>query len=314
MKKDTITIRKEENKQLIVNQLKKTPVVEVACKKISIGRASYYRWRNEDEAFKQQADDALLIGKHFINDMAESQLIRAIQEGNMTSIIFWLKNHHRDYRTKVELSGELRTKGELTDEQKILIQKALKHAGLSLNKKLLTNPRKMELPKNLNDLIQDQKTRRELTYGSHFLFFHTYFSHYIDCKTADFQKEMFSLTEDMSVKSIVIVAFRGSGKSTIMNMSFPLWSILGKPQCKYVIIVGLTQGQAKRHLKNIKQELENNQLLKADLGPFNEIENDWSSYTLEIPELGARITAVSIDQSIRGTRHGSHRPDLIICD
>lgn len=172
----------------------------------------------------------------------------------------------------------------------------------------------MDLPKNLSELIQNQKTRRELTYGSHFLFFHTYFGHYVDCKTAPFQKEMFALTEDPDMKNIVIVAFRGSGKSTIMNMSFPLWSILGAPQCKYVVIVGLTQEQAKRHLKNIKQELETNSLLKADLGPFNEIDNDWSAYTLEIPSLGARITAVSADQSIRGTRHGSHRPDLIICD
>ena len=125
---------------------------------------------------------------------------------------------------------------------------------------------------------------------------------------------MFALTEDESVKNIVMVAFRGSGKSTIMNTSLPIWSILGKPQCKYIVIVGLTQEQAKRHLKNIKQELETNTLLKADLGPFKEIENEWSAYSLEIPNLGARITAVSIDQSIRGTRHGSHRPDLIICD
>ncbi len=125
---------------------------------------------------------------------------------------------------------------------------------------------------------------------------------------------MFALSEDESVKTIVMVAFRGSGKSTIMNTSLPIWSILGKPQCKYVMIVGLTQDQAKRHLKNIKQELETNALLRADLGPFKEIENEWSAYSLEIPQFGARITAVSIDQSIRGTRHGAHRPDLIICD
>lgn len=146
------------------------------------------------------------------------------------------------------------------------------------------------------------------------MFFHVYFSHYIGFDTAEFQKEMFELTENTDVKNIVIVAFRGSGKSTIMNMSLPLWSILGKPQCKYVLIVGLTQEQAKQHLKNIKQELETNALLKKDLGPFKEIENDWSAYTIEISNLGARISAVSTEQSIRGTRHGAYRPDLIICD
>lgn len=172
----------------------------------------------------------------------------------------------------------------------------------------------MNLPKNLKQIILDDDLRRQTAYKSHYLFFHIYFSHYVQYDTADFQKEMFSITDDESVKNIVIVAFRGSGKSTIMNMSLPLWSILGKPQCKYVVILGLTQEQAKRHLKNIKQELESNDLLKKDLGPFKEVESDWSSYTLEIPGLGARITAISADQSIRGMRHGAHRPDLIICD
>ena len=172
----------------------------------------------------------------------------------------------------------------------------------------------MELPSNIKQIIADDTLRRATTYKSHYLFFHVYFSHYIRFDTADFQKEMFAHTDDLSIKNIVIVAFRGSGKSTIMNMSLPLWSILGKPQCKFVVIVGLTQEQAKRHLKNIKQELESNDLLKKDLGPFKEIESEWSSYTIEIPNLGARITAVSADQSIRGMRHGPHRPDLIICD
>lgn len=172
----------------------------------------------------------------------------------------------------------------------------------------------MEPIKNLSEIVKNKKLRKQLTFESHFMFFHIYFRHYIEYDTAEFQKEMFALTENPTAKNIVIVAFRGSGKSTIMNTSLPIWSILGKPQCKHVVIVGLTQDQAKRHLKNIKQELEDNELLSKDLGPFKEIENDWSAYTLEIPDLGARITAVSIDQSIRGIRHGAHRPDLIICD
>jgi predicted phage terminase large subunit-like protein len=172
----------------------------------------------------------------------------------------------------------------------------------------------MKLPLNLKKIIKDTDLRRNIVYKSHYMFFHVYFSHYIQFDTAKFQKEMFALTEDTKVKNIIIVAFRGSGKSTIMNMSLPLWSILGKPRCKYVLIVGLIQEQAKQHLKNIKQELETNSLLKKDLGPFKEIENDWSAYTIEIPNLGARISAVSTEQSIRGTRHGTYRPDLIICD
>jgi predicted phage terminase large subunit-like protein len=172
----------------------------------------------------------------------------------------------------------------------------------------------MKLPKNIEKIIKDPDLRKKTVEESHFMFFHIYFHHYIEHNTANFQKEMFKLTEDPKTKNIVIVAFRGSGKSTIMNMSFPIWAIMGKLQCKYILIVGLTQEQAKQHLKNIRQELEHNKMLAKDLGPFIEVDNDWSAYTLEIPKYGARISAVSTEQSIRGTRHGAHRPDLIICD
>jgi len=171
----------------------------------------------------------------------------------------------------------------------------------------------MNLPSNFKKIVKDSALRIKAVFESHFMFFHVYFSHYIQYDTADFQKEMFGLTENPAVKNIVIVAFRGSGKSTIMNMSLPIWAIMGKPQCKYVLIVGLTQEQAKQHLKNIKQELETNTTLKKDLGPFEEID-EWSAYTLVIPKYGARISAVSTEQSVRGTRHGAYRPDLIICD
>jgi len=171
----------------------------------------------------------------------------------------------------------------------------------------------MKLANDFEKIIKDSALRKKAVFDSHFMFFHVYFNHYVKYDTADFQKEMFRLTENPAVKNIVIVAFRDSGKSTIMNMSLPIWAIMGKLQCKYVLIVGLTQEQAKQHLKNIRQELETNATLKKDLGPFEEID-EWSVYTLVIPKYKARISAVSTEQSVRGTRHGAHRPDLIICD
>ncbi|OGL65776.1 hypothetical protein A2753_02815 [Candidatus Uhrbacteria bacterium RIFCSPHIGHO2_01_FULL_47_11] len=125
---------------------------------------------------------------------------------------------------------------------------------------------------------------------------------------------MFAFTEDESVKNLVVVAFRGSGKSTIMTLSYPIWAILGKQQKKFVVILGQTQRQARQHLVNLKQELERNKLLRTDLGPFKEQEDEWGSYSLVIPRYGARITAASSEQSIRGLRHGPYRPDLIIAD
>ncbi len=165
----------------------------------------------------------------------------------------------------------------------------------------------------IHKVLTDHRVRQEVVSGSHYWFFHTYFHHYITYKTADFQREIFQLTENEKVKNLVIIAFRGSGKSTIINLSYPLWAILGKQQKKFVLLVGQTQHQARQHLKNIKRELESNELLRKDLGPFQE-DDEWSSSSLLIPKHDARIMAVSMEQSIRGVRHNQYRPDLIICD
>ena len=169
---------------------------------------------------------------------------------------------------------------------------------------------KLPIDKILNDPI----LRKGLTRQSHFWFFHVYLNDYVKYPTAEFQKEMFQVTENDTIKNAVIVAFRGSAKSTIMTLSYPIWSILGAPQKKFVLILSQTQQQARLHLTNIKREFEGNDVLRKDLGPFREEADEWGSTSLVIPEHGARITAASSEQSIRGIRHGAHRPDLIICD
>ena len=46
------------------------------------------------------ADEAIKSGTFFINDMAD-QAIQNIQSGNNTAIIFWLKNHHKEYNERI---------------------------------------------------------------------------------------------------------------------------------------------------------------------------------------------------------------------
>jgi phage terminase large subunit-like protein len=163
-------------------------------------------------------------------------------------------------------------------------------------------------------MLKDSVFRKATVRASHNWFFHFYFWHYVKFKTAPFQKEMLAMTENTEHRTIVITAFRGSAKSTIMNLSYVLWSILGTPQKKFIILVGQTQAQARQHLKNIKDELENNKILRADLWPFHEEDDEWRNSCLVVSSYKAKIMAVSIDQSVRGLRHGPHRPDLIICD
>ncbi len=163
-------------------------------------------------------------------------------------------------------------------------------------------------------LFNDHKVRAEVTSQSHQWFFSTYFSNYLTHATADLHRDLFSITEDESLPLAVIVAFRGSAKSTILTMSYPIWAVVGRQQKKFVLIASQTQYQARVHLTNIKRELESNQLLANDMGPFIEQREEWGSTSLYIPKYNARITAISTEQSVRGIRHGAFRPDLIIAD
>lgn len=169
-------------------------------------------------------------------------------------------------------------------------------------------------PELLERIISDGQVRREVTRQSHSYFIPVYFSDYLKYQSAKFHSEMIELTERTDLRLAVVVAFRGSAKSTIFSLSYPIWSILGVQQKKYVLIISRTQQQAKQILQNIKAELERNELLKQDLGPFEEAKGEWRSSTIVITKYDARITVLSADQSMRGLRHKSHRPDLIICD
>ncbi len=165
-------------------------------------------------------------------------------------------------------------------------------------------------------IAKDRLVRQAVARESHLMFFNIYFPQYVKYPTAEFQKDIFRITEDQSNNLACIVAFRGSGKSTLFTFSYPLWAILGIQQKKFLLLVCQTQAQARQHMANIKYELEHNETLKSDLGPFREDfgNNEWAMSSLVFRNTGARIMIASVDQSIRGIRHRQYRPDLIILD
>jgi flagellar motor switch protein FliG len=101
--KRIVTLKKKEEKLKadFLEELKTTPVIQVAAQKIGMGRSTYYKWKNDDPVFAKAVESSLEVGASFINDMAESQLIKKIQEADNTMIIFWLKNHHPAYNEKI---------------------------------------------------------------------------------------------------------------------------------------------------------------------------------------------------------------------
>lgn len=120
----TIEKRILQDKKNVLENLKRVPIISVACQKAGIGRSSLYRWKTQDGLFSKEVDKALQEGKQLINDMAESQLISAIKEQNMTAIIWWLRKNHPGYTDRVELTHKTE-KEELSPEQKQLVKKAI---------------------------------------------------------------------------------------------------------------------------------------------------------------------------------------------
>ncbi len=126
-------MRNRKDKTLIVEQLKKTPIIQIACEKLGIGRATFYRWKSDDKVFSKLVDDALDEGRWLVNDLAESQLVSAVKDRNMQAIMYWLKHHHKDYKNRLELEGTINTIQELSPEQQALVKKALELSSLTLS-------------------------------------------------------------------------------------------------------------------------------------------------------------------------------------
>jgi len=94
----TIEERQDKKKEKLLEQLLMMPIVQIACEKIGIGRATYYRWREDDKDFKKKANKALSIGVSLINEMAESKLITKIKGEDLKAIMYWLNNNSVKYR------------------------------------------------------------------------------------------------------------------------------------------------------------------------------------------------------------------------
>ena len=173
----------------------------------------------------------------------------------------------------------------------------------------------MTISKEFTDRIRENPRLRQRLAFEHPLWFALlYLPHHFTDSIAPFHLEMFHLLQQNKYNFVAIMAFRESGKSTILNLVNALWSILGKPGKKFVVIISKTQEQAKNHFLNIRAELEKNELLREDFGPFAENDNDLKRLSLELEYHEAKIMAMTREQSIRGLKFGIHRPDLIIGD
>ncbi len=117
-------MKENRTKKLILEQLRKMPIIQISCEKCGISRASLYRWKQKDKNFAREIEKAIAEGETLINDMSETQLISLIRDKNFQAIHLWLKNHHKKYTDKIEVINRDGT-GKLSRKQKSLLREAL---------------------------------------------------------------------------------------------------------------------------------------------------------------------------------------------
>ncbi len=151
-----------------------------------------------------------------------------------------------------------------------------------------------------------------------------YLTNYFTDPPASFHPQLFRVLEDPNEKRLVIVGFRGSGKSTDGSFALPLWAALEKPEeYPFIILISDSTRQATLNIAAIKDELETNLLIKQDYGEIkgNVIEDfslkgdgdEWQKQNIVLSN-GVRILARSRGQKVRGLRHLQHRPKLVVVD
>ncbi len=138
-----------------------------------------------------------------------------------------------------------------------------------------------------------------------------YLSHYLKSVVPDFHREIYSDLENTDINFLELVAFRGSAKSTIASVAYPLWCAVFKKK-NFIILTSDTKTQVKLMITNIINELENNELIRQDFGDFQGDE-EWTATNIFLKN-GVRIMSRSRGEKVRGLRHLQFRPDLIVCD
>ncbi len=101
----TVKKKRETTKEKLLKALKQTKgVIAPACELVGIERITYYRYIDDDKAFAQAVEDI----KEGQIDFVESKLVEKINEGDTSSIIFYLKTRGRDrgYSERLELTGK----------------------------------------------------------------------------------------------------------------------------------------------------------------------------------------------------------------
>ena len=85
--------RTDTKKKAVIQAMEKSMgIVTHACKMAKISRETFYKWMREDDQFQELVNQATEQAKDFV----ESKLYEQISQGNVPSIIFYMKTKCKD--------------------------------------------------------------------------------------------------------------------------------------------------------------------------------------------------------------------------
>ena len=134
--------------------------------------------------------------------------------------------------------------------------------------------------------------------------------------TPPFHNEVYSSLANDKKRRVLIAAPRGTAKSTVTTLIFPLWKIAFKKTDEdlFIVIISESQTQSINFLSRIKYHLTHSDKFRdifGDLGPNTA--RRWTNNDVVLAN-GTRIIAVGTGQRVRGFIEGDTRPNLIIVD
>ena len=141
------------------------------------------------------------------------------------------------------------------------------------------------------------------------LFLKECFPHHFSKDFADFHKEIYKTLREHN--RIAIAAPRGHGKSAIIAFGYVMWNLICNPENHFTIIISNNYANATKYLAPIKDEIENNKLLRAVCGDLKS--DKWSENEAEFKHR-KKVVVGGNEFKIRGQKFYEHRPDLIIID
>ncbi|WP_334083930.1 hypothetical protein [Helicobacter typhlonius] len=172
----------------------------------------------------------------------------------------------------------------------------------------------------LND--KDAKKRKTKAKEDFRFFVTTYLGHHIGLENIGevknnesslFRQWVYKELPHLNENKIIIKAYRGAAKTTLISRLFSLWQIC-RGEKRYCILISSTLDLAKEGIDLIKTECEDNINLREDF--HIKIGDVWNNEEIVFSVNGVhcKIKSFGAGKKIRGTNFLSIRPDLIICD